>query len=291
MKIKLLYIILTLFTLLFAMPDKQLKLNDVHVYFAEKDIRFAQAALEIVHKQQTRLVNQYGLEVNPLHIYIADNQDIYRQYSGSNSPVWSAGLASDDKMLVKSPSFSRQSLADFQQTLLHETVHLAVEGIPLPVWFNEGLAQYEAEQFGLHQRILVSHAFWRGDLMRSSEIEYLMTMDQDKAEIVYAQCAAMVDYLIEHFGIKLVSNCLYFTQQTQSFEKGFTSAFLMSPGHFEQLFRDQGKSAYRFYILLDQRNLWILAPIILIAGFILTKIRRRKLLREWESSESEEEFD
>ncbi len=291
MKIKHLYIILALFTLLFAIPDKQLNLDDIHIYFAEKDTRIAQAALELVYQQHERLVKQYDLEVNPLHIYIADDKDIYRKYSGSNSPVWSAGLASDDKMLVKSPSFSRQSLADFQKTLLHETVHLAVNGIPLPVWFNEGLAQYEAGQFGIQQRVLVSRAFWRGDLMRAHEIEYLNMMDHNKAEIVYAQSAAMVDHLIEHFGIKLVSKCLYFTRETQSFEKGFTSAFLMSPAHFEKLFKEQAKSRYRFYILLDQRNLWVLAPFILILGFILTKIRRRKLLREWESAESEEEFD
>ncbi|MEA2076992.1 MAG: peptidase MA family metallohydrolase [Candidatus Marinimicrobia bacterium] len=288
MKIKNFYFIILLFSLLFAVPDKQLEMDNIHVYYAEKDARIAQISLEIVQKQQLRLRDQYKLDINPIHIYIADNKDIYRQYSGTSSPVWSVGLASDDKMLVKSPSFSRQNLNDFQKTLLHETAHLAVSGIPLPVWFNEGFAQYEAGQFDLHKRILVSRAFWRQDLMWAHEIEYLMQINRGKAEIAYAQSVAMVDYLINYFGVELVGKCLLFSKEYQNFEKGFKNAFLMDPDKFEKHWREKTKDRYRFYILLDQNNLiWILSPILLIIGFILTKTRRRYLLKKWEQEELE----
>ena len=290
MKIKIFSLIILLFSLLFATPNKQLTLDNIHVYYAENDAKIAEASAKIVNKQLLRLSKQYHLDVRPLHIYIADNSDTYKQFSGSSSPVWSVGLASDDRMLVKSPSFSRQTIRDFQQTLLHETVHLAVDGIPLPVWFNEGFAQYEAGQFSLHKRVLVSQAFLGQHLMSFYQIEHLMQMDQGKAEIAYAQSVAMIDYLIDYFGVGLVSKCLIYTKEYQDFEKGFKNAFLMDTQTFEKHWREKAKSQYRFYILLSQNNFfWVITPILLILGFILTKIRRRKLLKEWEVNESENE--
>jgi hypothetical protein len=64
----------------------------------------------------------------------------------------------------------------------------------------------------------------------------------------------------------------------------------MSPAQFEKLFREHAGKQYRYYILLDQSNLiWILAPLLLILGFILTRVRRRKILAKWAEEEPEEE--
>ena len=236
--IKHLCLILAIFTFLNAFPDEQISFNDVHVYFAEKDRKIADISLDIVQHQRERLSNQYGLTPKPIHIHIADEQKVYNKLSGDSSPAWSVGLASHDKMLVKSPSFSRQTLKDYKQTLLHETAHLAVHDIPLPVWFNEGFAQYEAGQFDLRKKVDVSRAFWQGQLDHAYEIEYLMYVDQNKAEIMYAQSVAMFDFLVDYFSIGLVGKCLQYAQEYNDFEKGFKNAFLMDTKSFETLFRE-----------------------------------------------------
>ncbi len=290
MKIKIFSLFILSLTLLFAIPDKQLKMDGVTVYFADRDEKIAGISLKIVHTQRERLTAQYGLNIKPIHIHIADKQKTYTQYSGSNSPAWSTGLAGHDKMLVKSPSFSRQTLKAYQETLLHETVHLALDGIPLPVWFNEGIAQYEADQFSLQKHIIVSRQFWQQNLMSFQKIEHLMEMPQATAEIAYAQSVAMVDFLIDYFGVGLVGKCLLYAKTYQNFEKGFQSAFLISTQNFKSLWQEEVKNQYRLYIFLDQNNIiWIFAPIILISGFFLTRVRRRKLLRKWEAAELEED--
>ena len=268
-----------------SVPDLHLNKDRVHVYFAQRDEKIAQISLNVVHKQQQRLTERYHLDVHPVHIYIADNQETYRKYSGKSSPVWSAGLASDDKMLVKSPSYSRQSILDFQKTLLHETAHLAVNGIPLPTWFNEGFAQYEAGQFDLNKKILVSQTYWSKHFMQSKQIENLMQMNRDQAQIAYAQSVAMYDYLVNYFSLPLVGKCLNYAKEYQNFDKAFLSAFLMNTIHFEKIWQKNASKQYRFYVILSQNNLiWSLAPILLILGFILTKKRRKKLMDSWESS-------
>ena len=265
-----------------SIPDQNLNKDGVHVYFAHKDEKIARISLHVVHKQQQRLSERYRLDIHPIHIYIADNQETYRKYSGKTSPVWNAGLASDDKMLVKSPSYSRQSIQDFQRTLLHETAHLAVSDIPLPTWFNEGFAQYEAGQFDLNKKIIVSQAYWSKHFMQSKEIENLMQMPRDKAEIAYAQSVAMVDHLVNYFSISLIGTCFNYSKEFNSFDKGFNSAFLMSPNYFEKQWREKASKQYRFYILLSPNYIiWTLAPFLLILGFVLTKIRRKKIMDTW----------
>ena len=275
---------------LFSIPNKQLSLGDIHIYFAEKDKRIAEISSGFVQEQRERLSKQYNLELKPIHIHIADDQKVYNKLSGDSSPAWSVGLAFHDKMLVKSPSFSRQTLKEYRQTLLHETAHLAVHDIPLPVWFNEGFAQYEAGQFDVRKKVHVSRSFWKGNLDWAYEIEYLMQVDRHKAEIMYAQSVAMFDFLVDYFSVGLVGKCLQYAKEFNDFEKGFKNAFLMDTESFEKLFREKAKKRYRHYILLDQNNvIWILSPIILVLGFVLTRIRKKRLLEKWEEEEKSQE--
>lgn len=277
-------------TFLLALPDKLLEQEHIHVYFAEKDHRIAEISLNIVKKQHETLSLKYNLNVNHLFVYIADSENSYRTLAGSSSALWSAGLASGDKLLVKSPSFSRQSFSEFQKTLLHETAHLSVSAIPLPVWFNEGFAQYHSGQYDLRKRILVSRAFIGQHIMSLSHIEYLNQMKQNKAEIAYAQSVAMFSYLVEYFGEGLVGQCLLLAKEYQDFDKAFSAAFLMSPAHFQQVWQRNTERSFRPYIFLDQHNfIWMLAPIMLVIGFILMKYRSKKLLAKWETEEAETE--
>ncbi len=290
MKLKFLIILFLSLAQLFATPDRILKKDHVYVYYTEKDQRIAEVSLDIVITQQQMLSKKYGLPINPLRIYIADNEDTYRVFSGSNSAIWSVGLASDDKLLVKSPSFSRQSFAEYKKTLLHETTHLSVSNMPLPVWFNEGFAQYHAGQHDLHQRILVGRAFLGQHIIPLYQIEYLQAMNRDKAKIAYAQSAAMYSYIVNYFGEGLIGKCLQISAETQNFETAFQSSFLMSQDQFEHHWKEKNKKSYRIYIFLDQSNIiWILAPFIVILGFIMARMRHRRKLQSMEEEENVEE--
>mgnify|MGYP000047099392 CR=1 FL=1 len=292
MKRKLLTIIFLSLTLLFAVPNREITKDHIHVYFSEKDQRIAEASLDIVLKQHELLSKKYGLDIKPLRVYIADSEKVYKSFAGNNSAIWSVGLASDDKLLVKSPSFSRQSIANYKKTLLHETAHLSVSNMPLHVWFNEGYAQYYAGQNDLHKHILVARAFFGQHIIPLHQIEYLPAMNHDKAQIAYAQSVAMFSYIVDYFGEGLVGKCLQLSKEKQNFSKAFQAAFLMTPEQFEKHWKEKNRKAFRFYLFMDQNNIiWILAPIIVIIGFILARIRYRRKMEEWEKEEEEEEIE
>lgn len=287
MKLKIL-ICLCLFSLLSAASFLQMRESLVSVFYHDKDRETAVQTLELLSRQQTGLQERYGLQPKAMEIYIAGSESEYAQLAGQDSPAWSSGLASGFRMLVKSPRFSRRTMAEYRQTLLHEGVHLALSHILLPVWYNEGLAQYEAGTFGLAQKIRLSRAIAANAIMSLREIEGLYEMSQQEASLAYAQSVAAVDFLISRYGSALLEKNLYFTEKYDDFSLAFRNSYLMTPEYFEKQLQAALKQRYRFYILLDINGVfWFILTGLFILGYILTKIRRYRLVKKWEQAESE----
>jgi hypothetical protein len=291
MKLKIL-ILSVLFVFLTATPFLQMQESNILVFYHQKDHETALITLEVLKNAQMRLQKNYGLQPRHIQIYIAGSASEYEQLAGSDSPVWSSGLASGDRMLVKSLSFSRQTMKEFRSTLIHEHVHLSLSPYTVPVWFNEGLAQYEAGTFDLQQKIQLSRALMSGSLMSLWEIEGLYEMPRNKAGLAYAQSVAAVDLLISRYGPALIEKNLYFTEKYSDFSLAFRNTYLMSPEHFEKILQQSFKQRYRFYILLDINGMfWLVLTALFILGYVLTRIRRYRLMRKWEQEEVRDDFN
>lgn len=285
-------ICLCLFNLLFAASFLQMRESLVSVSYHDKDRETATQTLELLSRQQAELQERYGLTPKNMEIYIAESKAEYAELAGMDSPEWSSGLASGGRMLVKSPAFSRQTMPEYRQTLLHEGLHLALSHMQLPVWFNEGLAQYEAGTFGLSQKIELSRAITAKRLMPLQEIEGLYEMSRERAGLAYAQSVAAVDVLISRYGPSLLEKILYFTEKYGDFSLAFRNVYLMTPAYFEKVLQEALKERYRFYILLDVNGMfWFFVAGLFILGYILTKIRRYRLLKKWEQAETEVQYN
>jgi hypothetical protein len=284
------HIFILFFSFLSASSFQQITQDHISVYFEEKDRIIAGSALQTVYVQQDRLQKQYRLSPRYMHIYIAPDENSYRQMAGSSSPLWSAGLASGDRMLIKSPSFSGQTLPAFRKTLRHETVHLSLSAYDLPVWFEEGLAQYESGDLGLSKIMILSRAAWQRQFIPFRDIEQLTRMSARDAELAYAQSLSAIDHLIRHFGVELLARSLDLTKTYDDFNKGFRNAYLMSAENYERLWREYATKRYRFYLFTDLGAFfWPLTVVLFILGYFLTRLRRRKLLKQWERDERESE--
>ena len=290
MKLKI-HIFILFFSFLSASSFQQIAQDHISVYFEEKDRNIAASALQTVYEQQERLQKQYGLPSRNMHIYIAPDENSYRQMAGSASPLWAAGLAGGDRMLIKSPSFSTQTLPAFRKTLRHETVHLSLSGYDIPVWFEEGLAQYESGDWDFSKKMILSRAAWQRQFIPFRDIEQLTRMSAREAELAYAQSLSAIDRIISHFGVELLARSLDLTKTYDDFNKGFRNAYLMSTEDYERLWQEYAVKRYRFYLFTDLGAFfWPMTVVLFILGYFLTRLRRRKLLKQWERDELESEF-
>lgn len=286
MKPKILFLVL-LFSFICAQEKRQIATEQVRIYHSRCDSTIAAIALRILEEKQEKLQEVYGLEKAYIEVYIAADQAEYARLAGSASPHWSIGLSAGNRMLVKSPSFSRQSLQEFQKTLLHECVHLALSEYPLPLWFNEGLAQYEAGTFSMEQKILLARTVLANAFLTFRQIEELQEMSANRAGLAYAQSVSAVDFLISNYGTELLEKYLLFSKKYNDFSTAFRNTYLMTPEHFEKRWQDYVKKRYRFYLALDLRGtFWLFLSCLLILGYILTKLRRRRILKRWEQEEA-----
>ncbi len=121
-------------------------------------------------------------------------------------PDWAAGTY--DGKIRFSEDLGKDSL-QMQAVLYHEYTHVIVRIIgrdDVPLWLNEGLAEYEARQFKpahinksrkeLIKRAIDKKTIFSLDKLGSMDLSRLSYLSPTRIELVYAQSEAFVTYMI-----------------------------------------------------------------------------------------------
>ena len=111
---------------------------------------------------------------NRVKIYIYPDHDSYIKASGR--PEWSRGVANYQKKHILSYLWSH----DFLEVLLaHELAHLIFRDFvgfkgEVPLWLDEGVAQWEEQLYRLNRKAAIRHAAHSGEVF---SLQDLMTID------------------------------------------------------------------------------------------------------------------
>ncbi len=207
------------------------------------------------------------------------------------APLWANGIAYPERgaAVLKSPRFSIQ-YGPLGTTAIHEYAHLLLEtGAPdvvFPRWFNEGTAEVVAGQMTFLDHTLVGRAVTARRLHSFSDLQHLMAMPAQDAQLGYAESALAVQSLVEKFGWPGMGNLIHAVRQGVPFEDAFARTFGIPLSQFEREYRDDVERTYRLSWLSDT-EIWVSALFVLAvfaAGFTAWRRRKRKL-REWEEEQ------
>jgi len=132
----------------------------------------------------------------PCPIYLYKNKRDYIE--SAHAPAWSSGIAR-----YNPPRFATyEGARNFKDTIFpHELTHLLLfilmEGRPIPLWLNEGLAQYEEADFGRTKKPHLKRIIKRGSYIKLGELFDMQTYPEDKQKIdfFYLESAAMIEFL------------------------------------------------------------------------------------------------
>ena len=156
----------------------------------------------------------------------------------------------------------------------------------IPSWFKEGMAVSESAEFSINDRILISSAKWRNELLSINELKNFNNITKHSSRLAYAESYAMFISLQHYYGIDIYKNIIELMNQ------GFTfwDALVSITGDSEEKIKNNIEffliKNYNWMFLLNAYNLvFIILPLIVIGGYFYKKYKNKKLLRKWEIEE------
>lgn len=132
----------------------------------------------------------------PCLIYLYKTWEGYME--NADAPFWSQGIAKFD-----SPSFATyEDASHIEDTVFpHELTHLILfvffEGQAIPLWLNEGLAEYEEADFGKTEKPFLKRMVKNGYYIKLEELFGMQDypVDEQKLRLFYAESASVAEFL------------------------------------------------------------------------------------------------
>ena len=225
-------------------------------------------------------------------VLMAGSQREFDRLTGGGLPHW--GEAATDYVrrviILKSPRFSRASLRELEITAAHELTHhlLGYVTTPgrLPRWLNEGLAVLYSNEHGYRSHLVLAKALHSRSLIPLSDVADVLSFERDKANVAYAECGSATAYFLEREGEEGLRAIFSALNVNDSFDKAFTEVIGYDPIDFEIAWRENLRSRYRWYFLLDvDTYIWLLLPALAAVAFVAVRFRNRRIMRRWETEE------
>ncbi len=269
--------------------------------FSPRHERIAWEILQAVKKNDPRLQQFYGIVLtNPVRIRLVDSEETFSKELGTVLPGWVAAVYQPhrNRILIK-PNGEGKSLSDLKKDVLHELSHAYFQekfkGRKMPLWFNEGLAEYLAgKRINLRDGLVLSNALFAKKIVPLAKIDSLLTFSYAKARLGYLESLSAILFLENTF-IKAKTNWSWFLNRIT--RVGFAPALRELTGldtiDFEVKWYRWLHKRYRWLVILNLENLiWLLMIIILVGSLYAIRYRNRKVLAQWELQEQlEPEID
>ncbi|MBT4418771.1 MAG: hypothetical protein HOG76_00925 [Candidatus Marinimicrobia bacterium] len=260
-----------------------LKSGDISLVSDKGDSTLLRAALEIIRDEQQFYEALFGLRLDKeLEVRFYYNPD--KMGSRTHAvPYWSAGIARAGSEILIYGRNRNQWLA----TLKHELFHalLGQNEVSIPVWLNEGLAQWHAGQMDWGGFMELGTATARGNLIPLVDLDVILSFNHKRASLAYAQALDATRFLINRQGESILPYLLRVD------ELGFRKRFKAETGediiNFEIAWRKELEERFWFFkISRIPGVLWAVSPLIVVLAWYLKRRRGKRKLEEWEQEES-----
>lgn len=267
------------------------------IAYREADKTLAIRVLDELQQRQQQLAAQLGYQPRRvITVFLCPTQPIFDRMTGGVVPHWGEAAANNEqwRIFLKTPAASdtRELLP---VTVTHELAHLclaelatptqAVDARPnsLPRWFNEGAAILLSGEPRYADPTLISRALLTNSIVEFDEIDDLLSFHSARAGLAYAESYHAVHFMITRFGAEAVRQFAQAFGVHNDARKAFHAAFNEDLWDFEVAYFDYLRQHFRWYFLLDESFLFgMVIVILLIAGFLLTRWRARRKMKEWE---------
>ena len=210
-------------------------------------------------------------------IYARSFDELY-SLSDGRIPEWGVGVAIPDRntIIILKGADPVKVQRIFNHELTHIILHKKLDGIGIPRWFDEGVAQYLSTGLDISAQAKIAWAvLWR-KIYSLRALEQMNTFNSPNAELAYAEAHDAIIYLNDFCKIGDLCDSIV---KTDDFAKGFQKGCGMTVFEFyRKWIKHLGRRYLPFVILGDQRFLWTFAVVLFVAFGMLKFIRQRKYM-------------
>jgi len=151
----------------------------------------------------------------------------------------------------------------------------------------------ESGEMSLVQKVKISRARWSGKLIPLNKMKSMGALRNWEVNQAYGQSAAAVYAMLYYYGKTIHRDILDAMRSQPKGSVNFPEIFKQVTGEdlldFQEKYTRYLKDNYDWMFLLQTSNLvFVVLPVILVAGYYLMRRRNRKKVRLWEL---EEELD
>jgi hypothetical protein len=261
------------------------------VYYVGKDLAHAKEAAKILAKAYDELVFDFQFEpARRFDVYLMPTRKSFRDALGGRLPEWTGAYANPmyNRMVVKSPRWNSES--SFENSLVHELVHLVVHNYlgvrDLPRWMDEGLAIFYSGEQRWKTATALSKAISTNSLIPLSDIDYVLEYHQVKADLAYQQSYSAVHYMLRTYDIEAVRQILSDIRMGAPVQKAFFDATASSLTEFEIEWQTYARKTHKWMWFYEiDEFVWVFIFVLVVLAFIARRIRNKSIERQWQEEQ------
>jgi len=206
-------------------------------------------------------------------------------------PEWGGGgaIGPDTAVVAVDKPFAVRY--DLERVVVHELVHCALlraaRGVDLPRWFHEGVAMTLAGEISFDEQVALSRAVLAGRLLSLPSVDSVNMLSPAGAELAYSQSHAAVLFLVDKYGIDVISAIVEASVETGHFDDGIREALGFTPEELALVLRDGIRGHYGLaFIFGDLAWIWLIVLAVAVLAFFAVRRRNRQRKAAMEREES-----
>jgi hypothetical protein len=152
---------------------------------------------------------------SPTLIYLAPTWEAFQEVQPQGQPpTWAVGTAypAHNLIILRSPRGIKGGRTEVEEVLRHEYAHLvlasALQGHEAPRWLDEGFTMLQSRGWSISWTYILSRGVLSRALIPLAELADGFPLDQQQAQLAYAQSFSFVSYIKNEYGAEALARLI-----------------------------------------------------------------------------------
>jgi len=254
-----------------------------------------QEIVNVVNEHIIYMNSKFGyIQKLPFTIIISNKSK--KKYN-NNTWNWSLGITINNTIIIKDSSISHITKSRLMQVLRHELNHIYLNrlntSIKIPRWFQEGFAMYYANESFLSNKFIIVNNLKNNAIFNIDDLDYRFNSHSKKQfNFAYAYSEILVKDMIEMYSEEVLVGILKNIKFGNEFDDAFYKSTLLTVNDYNKKIFNRITSKFWWIRFMKFPSfLLILAPLLSIIGFLIVKLKNRKVIQKWDIEDELEEIE